>query len=83
MSVSLEGIALSDPALDIGNILARISAGWWLNNINPQLCETFMAGFLNGIAPIDDHRLAAAYAFGKIKTATFAISHQLGVDSLK
>ena len=75
--IDVEGIALSDPALDIGNMLARISAGWWLNNISPQLCETAMAGFLNGIAPIDNHRLVAAFAFGKIKTATFAISHQV------
>jgi hypothetical protein len=75
--IDIEGIALSDPALDIGNMLARISAGWWLYDASPQSCETAMEGFLDGIAAIDDHRLVAAFALGKMKTATFAISHQV------
>ncbi len=75
--IDVEGIALSDSALDIGNVLARISAGWWLNNASPQSCKTALEGFLDGIAPIDGHRLAAAFALGKMKTATFSINHQV------
>lgn len=75
--IDVEGIALCDPALDIGNMLARISASCWLSNANPESCGMATAGFLEGIARVDDRKLAAAFALGKMKTATFAISHQI------
>jgi hypothetical protein len=36
-----------------------------------------MAEFLNGSLPLSERSVAAAFALGKMKTATFAISHQV------
>jgi aminoglycoside phosphotransferase (APT) family kinase protein len=75
--IDVEGIALGDPALDIGNMLARISAACWLNGASLKSCKLAMMAFLDGLAPMPERRLAAAYALGKMKTATFAVSHQI------
>ena len=74
--IDAEGAVLSDPALDIGNMLARLHAGGWLYGAGQQDCRAAMRAFLAGCGAHDERRTAAGFALGKMKTATYAITHQ-------
>jgi hypothetical protein len=75
--IDVEGLALGDPAIDIGNMVARIHALSWLNGVDPNQCKSVAAVFVESSSRIDPKRLSAAVALGKLKLATFAVSHQI------
>ncbi len=75
--IDVEGIALGEPAIDIGNMMARLQAMSWLNGLNSELCESLAIQFADASEPVEPERVAAATALGKLKLATYAISHQI------
>jgi hypothetical protein len=75
--IDVEGLALGDPALDIGNMAARMQAMSWLNGIDTATCQSFASQFVTQSLPLEPVRIDAAIALGKVKLATYAISHQI------
>jgi streptomycin 6-kinase len=75
--IDVEGLALSDPALDIGNMVARLEAMSWQKGIDPSRCKNYADLFVRDSVPLEPARLSAAVAFGRVKLATYAISHQV------
>jgi hypothetical protein len=76
--IDVEGISLGDPAFDVGNMLARISAGRWLYGSSQNQSKRAFEVFLGNSLPLPHDRCVAAFALSKMKLATYAISHQIG-----
>jgi Phosphotransferase enzyme family len=75
--IDVEGIALGDPAFDVGNMLARLSAGAWLYGVTETHSEQAVGQFLENSSRLPRDRCSAAFALGQMKLATYAISHQI------
>jgi hypothetical protein len=73
--IDVEGIAIGDPALDIGNMIARIEALAWIEGIDAARCREAAETFCSHSLPCDDRKIAAATALGKLKLATYAVTH--------
>lgn len=75
--IDVEGLAMGDPAIDIGNMAARLEAMSWLEGVDASTCRGLASQFVGQSMPLDSDRINAAIALGKIKLATYAISHQI------
>jgi hypothetical protein len=75
--IDVEGLALGDPAIDIGNMAARLEAMSWLEDVDASTCRGLASQFVRQSLPLESARITAATALGKIKLATYAISHQI------
>lgn len=75
--IDVEGLALGDPALDVGNMVARMEAMSWLNGVDAATSKNCASQFATQSLPLEPERIAAAIALGKVKLATYAISHQI------
>jgi hypothetical protein len=75
--LDIEGIVRGDPALDWGNLLAPLHSGTILFGQNQDVCRAAMEEIATAMPQCDRAALAAAFALGKLKLATYAGAHQL------
>lgn len=74
--IDVEGIELSDPILDLGNLMARFDQLSRMPEHSPDACRHAFELAAAMQTEASDAKRAAAYALGKLKTATYAVRHQ-------
>jgi hypothetical protein len=73
--IDLDGVQLSDPALDFGNLAARLEAASWLYGCAEPVGRELAQTVMQACSSSPKESVAAAYALGKLKLATYAITH--------
>jgi hypothetical protein len=76
MLIDVEGVELSDPVLDLGNLMARFEQLSRLPGYSDEACRRSFSMVEALAINTTDKKLVASFTLGKLKTAAYAVRHQ-------